>query len=625
MSDDKTYNQVDSATALKVRKQPQPGDVLDSIYRLEQPLGKGGVGIVYKAWHLHLQRPCAIKFLHPQLVSNPELRIRFRREAQSAFQLGHPHIVAITDFRDDPESWPYLVMELVVGETLRDRLERGPLAPVMAVRLMAELCDALATAHRRGVIHRDLKPENLFLTRVESPALGDMDTMLKVLDFGLSKLLDGAEITGNGRLLGSPSYMSPEQARGDSHLVDARSDIFAVGALLYECLTGDKLFNADNFEQKRQMIIAARLPPLKLMERGLPPQLEKIIAKACARLPEERYQTATRLMDALTNVYPRDPRLDTSRGPAVMAKPVDVSTAPAPAKAPTLDATSTGSSVGGGEIIPGGAGGTTTPVAAEAGAAPKRPAVRPTMLVAGFLAVAVVIVGGYSVLSGPGRATPPLGPTPPTASPRVNPATQPTVEPIAPPDNPPVKPQVTPLENPPVSTISDKPIEPAHVVKPAVKPGSGFPGTAPPAVDPRVAAAQAQNRWKKWKPGGPGVRPIATAQPGVTPGAPRPITGAPPPPEGDTSSTDKSVPTINGVMAKARPAILRCYAAGTSAPGKFSVDLTIGADGRVTEANVEGADEQSGCVLGIMRGLRFAPPSGADSYSVRYDFVGVRH
>ncbi len=621
MSDDKTYNQVDSATALKVRKQPQPGDVLDSIYRLDQPLGKGGVGIVYKAWHLHLQRPCAIKFLHPQLVSNPELRIRFRREAQSAFQLGHPHIVAITDFRDDPESWPYLVMELVVGETLRDRLERGPLPPVLAVRLMAELCDALATAHRRGVIHRDLKPENLFLTRVESPALGDMDTMLKVLDFGLSKLLDGAEITGNGRLLGSPSYMSPEQARGDSHLVDARSDIFAVGALLYECLTGDKLFSAENFEQKRQMIIAARLPPLKLMERGLPPQLEKIIAKACARLPEERYQTATRLMDALSNVYPRDPRLDTSRGPAVMAKPIEPG--PAPVKAPTLDATSTGASVGGGEIIPGGPGGPTSPVAVEWTASPKRQPLRPTVMVAGLLAVAVVAVGGYSVWSSGGRQ-----PTAPTSGQLVassgdKPAT-PEVTPT-PRTGPPV---VTPLESPPTATATataadrpEVPVQPVQPVKLTTKPPQ--PGVAPPAVDPRLLAAQKwKNRWR------PGVKPGPVGQPVAAPGtAPRPV-GTPAviqSPEGDTSSTDKSVPTINGVMAKARPAILRCYPPGSAAPGKFSVDITVGADGHVTEANVEGAEEQAACVLGVMRGLRFAPASGSDSYSVRYDFVGVRH
>ena len=130
--------------------------MLDNIYRLDAPLGKGGVGVVFKAWHLHLQRPCAIKFLHPQLVSNPELRTRFRREAQSAFQLGHPHIVSITDFRDDPSSWPYLVMELVQGQSLRDRLEKGPLDPQLAVRLMSELADALVAAHRRGVIHRDL-------------------------------------------------------------------------------------------------------------------------------------------------------------------------------------------------------------------------------------------------------------------------------------------------------------------------------------------------------------------------------------------------------------------------------------------------------------------------------------
>ncbi|HNN54013.1 MAG TPA: serine/threonine-protein kinase, partial [Pseudomonadota bacterium] len=136
------------------RRAPKGGDVLDSIYRLDAPLGKGGVGVVYRAWHLHLQRPCAIKFLHPQLVSNPELRTRFRREAQSAFQLGHPHIVAITDFRDDGTNWPYLVMELVQGQSLRDRLEKGPLDPQLSVRLMAELADALVVAHRRGVIHR---------------------------------------------------------------------------------------------------------------------------------------------------------------------------------------------------------------------------------------------------------------------------------------------------------------------------------------------------------------------------------------------------------------------------------------------------------------------------------------
>lgn len=286
--------------------------MLDNIYRLDAPLGKGGVGVVFKAWHLHLQRPCAIKFLHPQLVSNPELRTRFRREAQSAFQLGHPHIVAITDFRDDPSSWPYLVMELVQGQSLRDRLEKGPLDPQLAVRLMSELADALVAAHRRGVIHRDLKPENLLLGTVENPAPGEPDLCLKVLDFGLSKMLDGVEITGTGRLVGSPSYMAPEQARGDSNIVDARSDIWSVGVLLYECLTADKLFATDDFEQKRQQIMSAKLPPLHFTEKGLPPLIEKIITRCCQRLPEHRYQSATALLSALSAVYPKPaPRLDT--------------------------------------------------------------------------------------------------------------------------------------------------------------------------------------------------------------------------------------------------------------------------------------------------------------------------
>lgn len=599
-------NQVDSTTALQSRKQPQPGDVLDGIYRLDKPLGKGGIGVVYKAWHQHLQRPCAIKFLHPQLVSNAELRTRFRREAQSAFQLGHPHIVAITDFRDDPTAWPYIVMELVNGETLRDRLERGPLAPVQAVTVMAQLCDALSMAHRRGVIHRDLKPENLLLAHQDSPEAGEEEIALKVLDFGLSKLLDGVEITGSGRLLGSPSYMSPEQARGDSHLVDPRSDIFAVGALLYECLVGEKLFSAENFEQKRQQIIAAKLPPLGLMERGLPPQLERIIAKACAKQPEDRYQSAASLMDALGNVYPRHGKATHVSNSQPALAPVQKPPAPSLPKPPVVDATSAGSSVGGGEIILG--------LSIEE---PKRASKSKALVAAGLVTAFVGVVVGIGLWQSSSQPRAQAPQTDSAASDKAlatdkgkgkGIAADPAVATSGPPPEA-KRPAPTPVVAsnavvpPPVETAPVNPPTVAATGRPELRLGGGPAGTWRKPIN------------SKWaKPGG-AAPPIA-----ATGSRPMPVVTTA---EGG-SATEKAVPTVNGVMRKAVAPVTRCYAETTALPGKISVDLTVGADGRVSDVAVEGADSERSCVLGVMRGLRFAPPTDGDSYSLQYDFVNLR-
>lgn len=652
-------HQVDSATALKVRKQPQPGDVLDGIYRLDQQLGKGGVGVVYKAFHLHLQRPCAIKFMHPQLVSNPELRTRFRREAQSAFQLGHPNIVAITDFRDDPNSWPYLAMELVIGETLRDRLERGPLEPRLALRMMVELCDALNAAHRRGVIHRDLKPENLFLVRVDSPGPGELETTLKVLDFGLSKLLDGVEITGTGRLLGSPSYMSPEQARGDSHLVDARSDIFAVGALLYECLVGEKMFSTERFEQKRQQIMAAKLPPLQFGERGIP-AVDGIIARACSRKPEDRYQTAAALKDAL-----EDAERQLVRRAAVSAMPLLVSsmgqdlglqpTLPAgtpgilslPSPGPlgmgstiSADRTSAASSVGGGEIITG-----------KPAAKPRRTGAALVAVSAGLAAAAITTFTGYAWLKhtrppiqtvqngettdGRGPAPrPPGNDTAPTIAPTPQPVANNTVgsvdkTPVPTPTVPPSPPapvvvstlgsEGTPQAAAP-STDSGRParsldkLPPIRDAEPVAEPtgdtavAATAPAAAAPAAKP-VAPAGAR-LWKKGR--GPG-RAIAT---GPVPAAPTSSKAG--------GALNDSATTVNGVMRRALPAVLRCYPTDTSPPTKIAVDLTIQSDGRVAEANLDGADDGAACVLQVIRSLRFPAPTDGDSYGFRYDFVNLR-
>ena len=597
-------NQVDSTTALQVRKQPQPGDVLDGIYRLDQPLGKGGVGVVFRAWHLHLQRPCAIKFLHPQLVSNPELRTRFRREAQSAFQLGHPHIVAITDFRDDPNAWPYIVMELVQGETLRDRLERGPLGAATAVRLMVELCDALHAAHRRGVIHRDLKPENLILAKAEGqPA---EEPSLKVLDFGMSKLLDGAEITGSGRLLGSPSYMSPEQARGDSHLVDARSDIFSVGGLLYECLTTEKLWSAEKFEEKRQQIIAAKLPPLQLTARGLPPQIEQIIAKACARLPEERYQAAASLMEALNQIRPK-----------LSNEPLAPLPVPAPSDAPrkpTVDSSSTAISMGGGELI-----------SSRSSSRPKKSSMMPVALMLGLAALAGVGYAGYTVMQSyggsqvattGGTGTSPAVVTQPASggTDSVVPPTPAVAEDLRPVEVVEVTaPVPTPAEPDTLPKVAGSPdIKPAVAVQNTGTPATPTPGVALPGSKPGVRLPAP----KKWPVPG---RPVPTAPPGQLPTAP-----APGPEEPGVATTEKAVPTVNGVMRRAMPALVRCYTGDAPLPGKISVDLTIQSDGRVAEANIDGADDQGSCVTGVMRNLRFAPPTDSDTYGIHYDFVNLR-
>lgn len=617
-------HQVDSATALKVRKQPQPGDVLDGIYRLDQQLGKGGVGVVYRAFHLHLQRPCAIKFMHPQLVSNPELRTRFRREAQSAFQLGHPNIVAITDFRDDPNSWPYLAMELVLGETLRDRLERGPLPPRLAIHLMIELCDALSAAHRRGVIHRDLKPENLFLVRVESPGPDELDTTLKVLDFGLSKLLDGVEITGTGRLLGSPSYMSPEQARGDSHMVDARSDIFAVGALLYECLIGEKMFSAERLEQKRQQIMAAKLPPFNFASQGVP-LVDAIITRACSRRPEDRHQTAAALKDALEEAERALLRKATDVAAQLLVPAVLPALGlSAPVAAPALgDRASNASSVGGGELI-----------LDKPTSLPPRKSSALLVVGSGLTAMLLVVAVGYTMIRRPPApavigVTGPQGGVVPTGQPG---ATTPATAPVpsgpqaSPPPNAPAPVVVAPttkaaVEGPvPGSPPEGKPAEPRR---------AGSLDKLPPIrgpeelADPPAQAVADAAPVTVSKPGPP--PPVLRGKKGRMPM--RPIATAPPPaatPSKSGPGLNDSALNVNSIMRRAMPSVLRCYPADSSPPPKISVDLTVQADGRISEANIDGAEDGAACVLGVIRALRLPPPTDGDSYGFRYDFVNLR-
>lgn len=267
----------------------QVGSVLDGQYRLERLLGTGGVGTVYAATHLHLEQPRAIKVLHTPYAHIGEPLQRFQQEAKLVSSLGHPSFVQVYDFGADPEGRFYMVMELVPGDTLRRRLESGPLSIAEALRLFEPLCAALGQAHQSKVLHRDLKPENLMLT--ESGGV-------KILDFGMAKLSSEAGLTQPGVVMGTPHYLSPERARGKRQ-VGPQTDLFSLGAILYEVLTGNMAFPGDTPHSVMLKVVREPVPPLGLQDPELAHRLDAVIARACAKAPEDRLQSAPELWQAL--------------------------------------------------------------------------------------------------------------------------------------------------------------------------------------------------------------------------------------------------------------------------------------------------------------------------------------
>jgi hypothetical protein len=268
---------VDGTTLVRVPGVPR---VIDRKFRLDQRIGRGGMGSVYRARDVRLDRDVAIKVVRAELLSDPDARRRFRREAQLVARLQHPSIVSVFDYGTFPDGAAYLVMELVRGEDLRRILTReGRFAPARAARVLSQICAAIDAAHREGVLHRDLKPENIFLTGEE--------TDVKVLDFGVAKLLredrraddeaPGATMTVDGTIVGTPAYMAPEQLRGEP--LDERSDVFSLGVMAFEMLTGELPFGRGPLADivLRQ---ARGVPSLKSDGAAIPPALEQVIQTA---------------------------------------------------------------------------------------------------------------------------------------------------------------------------------------------------------------------------------------------------------------------------------------------------------------------------------------------------------
>jgi serine/threonine-protein kinase len=444
---------------------PAPEYVLAAKYRLIRQLGQGGMGSVWLAEHLSLRSPVAIKLIEPSIASNPEALARFLREAQAAASLRSPHVVQILDHGVDA-GVPFIAMELLEGESLANRLLRvGRLSPVETAKLMTQVARAMARAHEAGIVHRDLKPDNIFIVH------NDEDELAKVLDFGVDiSSVHGLGLgvssgTRTGAMLGTPYYMSPEQAEG--RLVDPRSDIRAMGVIAWECLLGARPFDADALGT---LLLAICAHPLPVPSRvgPVPAGFDAWFARTCARDPAQRFQAVKDAAAELRRVC-GDPLAPTPPGaPSTM----DYSAVSRTAVPPLV--------------------GTTANLGVSSPAV-----VIPKTKLSGALLGAVALIGlvgagvGGTLLMLRGRSTPAAGDSAAVAEPRPSPAgvglaSASSVPLVAP--EPTLAPEPASAPTPPpaitasAATSGNKPSAPV-----ANKPRGGVPATSVPT--PRVVPA----------------------------------------------------------------------------------------------------------------------------------------
>jgi len=279
------------------------GDLLaNGRYRVEEVLGEGGMGVVCAATHVALNQRVAVKFLLPEALEHPQAVARFEREARASASLTSEHVVRVTDVGRLESGAPYFVMEFLEGEDLAQRLRRqGPLDVRTALSFLAQACEGLIEAHAKGLVHRDIKPSNLFLAKRASGRV-----VLKVIDFGIAKAeltqeSGGHDLTRTSEIMGSPQYMSPEQLR-DTKSVDARTDIWSLGAAFYECLTGRPPFTGESVTEL-VVRIATEDPPSPAQARpDLPPEVVAILQRCLTKKLAERYGSAAEILEAVESL-----------------------------------------------------------------------------------------------------------------------------------------------------------------------------------------------------------------------------------------------------------------------------------------------------------------------------------
>ncbi len=477
--------QPDLETAAGIRE----GDILAGKYRVERVLGVGGMGVVVAASHIHLETKVAIKFLLPEMLNSREAVARFAREARAAVKITSEHVARVFDVGVLENGAPYMVMEFLEGGDLAAWLDqRGRMSIEQAVEFLLQACVAVADAHGLGIVHRDLKPANLFCVRRTDGRL-----LIKVLDFGISKVTQfsasgpGTSVTKTSALMGSPLYMSPEQMQS-SKSVDAQTDLWAIGIILFELLAGQTPFMGESLPEVVLNIATKPPPSLREFRPDVPDSLEAVVFRCLQKDPKDRYRNVGELAVALLPFAPQA-KGSVERILGIMqASGLSISSLDVPPSPRAVDTMMVGSETTApvGQTLPGAGG------------------VRTGVIVGALVAiVAVAGVGGFLVLSKhsppPHDATqvaagaPPVAATPPPAATSATPKHEPAPPPVAAPETPPPPPVAEP-EAPPRHVPAIAP--PAAAPRPKHTPVAATP-PAPPAV---VAPTAAPNAVKNCDP-----------------------------------------------------------------------------------------------------------------------------
>jgi tRNA A-37 threonylcarbamoyl transferase component Bud32 len=442
----------------------QAGMILAGKYQVERVLGQGGMGCVVSATHLQLGQRVAIKFLLPEALRIPEAVERFLREARAAVRLKSEHVGRVIDVGQFDDGAPYMVMEYLEGTDLSGYLQRsGPLPVHQVVDFVLQACEAIAEAHSIGIVHRDLKPANLFLTRAP-----DGGALVKVLDFGISKAQQGDgnfNLTRTTSVMGSPGYMSPEQLRSAKDC-DARTDIWALGVILFELTTGRTPFGGDSITELALKVAMDPTPPLNLP--GMPPGFDAVVGTCLGKDPAQRYPNVAELAAALVPFGPPSAMEKAMR----VARVLQVSPSGLQhvhANQPTI-AIGTGLSHGKPTTLSSAAG------SAQGSFGPAGPARRRTALIAGIAGTALIVVGAvvFAVVGGggteSGAADPAAGRQPEETEPVAEPPPAPepdevvappvVAEPVTPPPPPDVAPAVEADPAPAAAAAATPKVEP---------------------------------------------------------------------------------------------------------------------------------------------------------------------